>query len=314
MKSKVSYISSFIFTILLVFSIIASVGCLTAKKFATAENLIKITEEKNLTSVVHSELEKYFTEEYADTGIPADVYMKNISKEYLKMAINEKINYGFTILNGGNEKTHKGIPVNTDLNNSITEYFEKYAAETGYEIKDENDKYYEKLAITKNNAEEAIEVYCDIYKFNALVKHGIIGKIKPLYTKLPTLTIISIGLSAFLALMLLVCNFKRIKDALYWSGTAFLCSGIFGAVPCIYLLETNYFSAFSIKQPQIFTAYTTAMELFTRSFMKNSILLIISAVLFFIIFSVCTAVFGKSVASENSKSENNEAKSCKNNK
>ena len=294
MKSKGSYISSFIVTLLLVFSLLASIGCLTAKKFATADNLIKLTEQKNLSSVVNKELEKYFTEKYADTGIPAEIYMKNISDEYLKMAISEKIYYGFAVLNGENEKMHQGIPANTDLEKSITEYYENYADETDYEIKDENDPYYQKLAKSKNEAFKVIEEYCDVYKLNALVNHGILKKVKPIYVKLPTLSIICLGASAFLALLLLVCNFKRTKDALYWLGTAFLCSGIFGLIPCLYLLKSNYFAAFSIKQAQIFTAYTTAMETFTQAFMKSSIILIAAAVLFYIIFSICSAFSAKS--------------------
>ncbi len=303
MKSKGSYISSFIVTLLLVFSLLASMGCLTAKKFATADNLIKLTEQKNLSSVVNKELEKYFTEKYADTGIPAEIYMKNISDEYLKMAINKKINYGFAVLLGENVKMPEGIPANTDLEKSITEYYENYADETDYEIKDENDPYYQKLAKSKNEAFKVIEEYCDVYKLNALVNHGILKKVKPIYAKLPTLSIICLGASAFLALLLLVCNFKRTKDALYWIATALLCSGIFAVIPCVYLLSTDYFSAFSIKQPQIYTAYTTAMKLFTENFMKNSILLIATAVLFYIVFSVCSAVSGKSAKGKADNSE-----------
>lgn len=308
MKSKGSYISSFIVTLLLVFCLIASIGCLTVKKFGTADNLIKLTEQKNLSSVVSKELEKYFTERYADTGIPADVYMKNISDEYLKMVISEKIYYGFAVLNGENEKMHEGIPVNTALENNITGYYVNYAAETDYEIKDENDPFYKKLAKSLNEAKQVIEEYCDVYKFNALVNHGILKKVKPIYAMLPTLSIICIGASAFLALLLLVCNFKRIKDALYWLGTAFLCSGIFGLIPCIYLLSTDYFAAFSIKQAQIFTAYTTAMETFTNAFMKNSIVLIIAAVLFYIIFGICSAFGSKSEKEAVEKTDDNTGK------
>ena len=303
MKSKGSYISSFIVTLLLVFSVLASVGCLTVKKFVTADNLIKLTEQKNLSSIVSKELEKYFTEKYADTGIPAEIYMNNISDEYLKMTISQKIYYGFAVLNGANEKMYESIPANTDLEKSITEYYETYADETDYEIKDENDPYYQKLAKSKNDAFKVIEEYCDVYKLNALVNHGILKKVHPIYIKLPTLSIICLGASAFLALLLLVCNFKRIKDALYWIGTALLCSGVFGAVPCIYLLKTDYFSAFSIKQPQIYTAYTTSMEVFTENFMKNSVMLIAAAVLIYIVFSVCSAVSGKSKKAEPDKSE-----------
>ena len=94
MKSKGSYISSFIITLIFVFTLIASVGCITADKFASSQNLLKLTEEKEINNVVHKELEKYFSEKYADTGIPVEVHMKSINQEYLSMVIKNRIDYG----------------------------------------------------------------------------------------------------------------------------------------------------------------------------------------------------------------------------
>ncbi|MBR6580220.1 MAG: hypothetical protein IKK66_02885 [Ruminococcus sp.] len=305
MRSTGSYISSFIVTLLLVFTLIASAGCITADKFATKENLINLTEEKDISSIVHKELNKYFTEKYAETGIPADVYMKHISVDYLQSVVNDKIDYGFTALNGGDTSGFAEIPQNTDLDESIKAYFEEYAKTTGYEIKDENDKYYTKLANVNKKAYSAIEEYCDVYKFNALVKHGIIKKVKPLYAKLPIIKIVCLGASAFLALVLLICNFKRIKDALYWIGTAAVSAGILGCIPCIYLLNTDYFAAFSIKQAQIYTSYTTAMKTFTEDFLTACIILVIAALILYVLYGIFSALCGKSRINDKTSEKNN---------
>lgn len=289
MKSATSYIGSFIFTLLLVFSIIASVGCFTADKFATEQSLINLAEENKISSIVHKEIEKHFTQKYADSGIPAEVYMNSISDEYLRIVIKQKISYGFAELNGQDSSGFKDIPENNELDNSISAYFEEYAEKTGYEIKDENDKYYSKLAAARKNAKTAIEEYCDIFKFNALVKHGIIKKIRPVFIKLETIKIICIGISAFLTLILLVCNFKRIKDALYWIGTGLLCAGLLGAAPCIYLLKTDYFSSFTIKQAQIYTSYTTAMTSFTENVLFAFVGLIAAAGAVYILYGIVSA-------------------------
>lgn len=307
MRSAGSYISSFIVTLLLVFTLIASAGCITAERFATKENLINLTEEKDISNIVHKELNKYFSEKYAETGIPADVYMEHITVEYLQSVINDKIDYGFTALNGGDTSGFAEIPQNTALDESIKSYFEEYAETTGYEIKDENDKYYTKLANAKKKAYSAIEEYCDVYKFNALVKHGIIPKVKPLYAKLPIIKIVCLGASAFFALVLLICNFKKIKDALYWIGTAALSAGTLGCIPCIYLLNTDYFSAFSIKQAQIYTSYTSAMKEVTENLLTACVLLIISALVLYILYGIISAFCRKSDKTKAEAEKNNSA-------
>lgn len=308
MKSALSYIFSFIISLLLIFSLIGSVGCITAGNFATKKNLLELAEINELNSVAYKELNKYFTEKYAETGIPADVYMSSLSEDYLGQVIEDKINYGFTVLETG-DAVYSGIPANADLEKSITSFFENYASETGYNISDENDPYYSKLATAKKQASAAIEEYCDVFKFNALVKHGIIQKVKPLYTKLPIITIICLGVSAFLILLLLVCNFKRVRDSVYWIASAAVSAGILGCIPCVYMLNTDYFSAFTIKQAQIYTAYTSAMKLFTQNILTGCVCLVIAAIVLYAVYSVFSAMSRKDRESA-SKKENSSAESA----
>ncbi len=300
MKSALSYIFSFIISILLIFTLIGSVGCITVGNFATKENLTELAEINDLSSIAYKELNKYFTEKYAETGIPADVYMSTLSEEYLGQVIEDKINYGFMALETGNA-VYDGIPVNSALEKSITSFFENYASETDYKITDENDPYYAKLAAVKKNASVVIEEYCDVFKFNALVKHGVIQKVKPLYTKLPIITIICLGVSAFLILLLLVCNFKRVRDSVYWIASAAVSAGILGCIPCVYMLNTDYFSAFTIKQAQIYTAYTSAMKLFTQNILTGCVCLVIAAIVLYAVYSVFSAMSGKNKESSAEK-------------
>ncbi len=286
MRNAVSYITSFIVTLLLVFAFIGSAGCITAENFATEESLISLTEDKKISLVAQKELNKYFTEQYAETGIPADVYTGCLTEEYLQSVIDNKISYGFLILNGGSSKEYKGIPANEEMEKSIDEFYASYAKSNDYKIKDENDPYYEKLANTKKKANQAIEQYCDVFKFNALVKHGVMGKVKPIFNALSTITIVCFGVAAFLILLLLLCNCKRVKDSIYWIATASLSAGILGCIPCFYLLNTDFFASFAIKQAQIYTAYTSAMETVTYNFFTVCITFIAIAVVLYILYGI----------------------------
>ncbi|MBO5162968.1 MAG: hypothetical protein J6B75_00775 [Ruminococcus sp.] len=292
MKSAGSYISSFIASVLLIFALIGSVGCIAADSFLTQKRLTELTEEKEVSGLVYKELDKFFSEQYAVTGIPANIYMDALDDEYLQEIINEKIRFGFMRL--GNSDYISPEFSNEKLDTSITDFYKEYAQSINYEIKNENDPYYAKLKSAKENAHKVILQYCDVYKFSSLDEHGVLRKVSPIYSNLTTMKIMCIGASAILALVLVVCNFKRTKDTLYWIGASALSAGVLGGVPCIYLINTDYFSAFTIKQSQIYTSYTSAMRTFTSSFLTACCILAASAVVLFILYGIFSALSRKS--------------------
>lgn len=292
MKNAGSYISSFIVSILLVFALIGSAGCIAADNFFTEKRLTELTEENDVSGLVYKELDKFFSEQYAVTGIPANVYMDAVDEVYLKGIISENIKFGFMRL--GNNDYLSSEFSNEKLETSITDFYKEYAQSINYEIKNENDPYYAKLKSAKEAAYKVIRQYCDVYKFTSLDEHGVLKKISPIYSNLTTMKILCIGASAILALILVVCNFKRTKDTLYWLGASALSAGLLGGVPCIYLINTDYFSAFTIKQSQIYTAYTSAMRSFTGSFLTACCILAISAAVLFVIYGIFSALSGKS--------------------
>lgn len=292
MKSAGSYISSFIVSVLLVFAFIGSAGCIVADNFFTEKRLTELTEENEVSGLVYKELDKFFSEQYAVTGIPKNVYMDAVDEDYLKKLINEKIKYGFMHL--GNSDYLSPEFSNEKLETSITDFYKEYAKSINYEIKNENDPYYAKLKSAKEDAYKVIWQYCDVYKFTSLEEHGVLSKIHPIYSNLTTMKILCIGASALLALILVVCNFKRTKDTLYWLGASAISAGVLGGIPCIYLINTDYFSAFTIKQAQIYTAYTSAMRTFTSNFLTVCCILAVSSVVLFVLYGIFSALSEKS--------------------
>lgn len=57
-------------------------------------------------------------------------------------------------------------------------------------------------------------------------------------------------------------------------------------MPSIYLISTRYFNAFSIKQPQIFAAYTGAMFKLTEAFMAASIAVCAAGITLLVLYAV----------------------------
>lgn len=282
MKNAVSYVFSFIVSILLVFLTLASLICLTVRSYANPENKIKqIVQEENISHVVYTELEKYYSEKYNTTGIPADVYMNAIDEEYLNNLIINKISEFFAYLNL--ELFEALDPRNEKLDMALSSFYSDYADSIGAE---KDAKYDEKLSDAKANAYKVIEDYCDVYKFKAMENHGILNKLIPVYKKLPMITGISLIAVAVLLLILFLVNLKSKSAFLYWSGISAVISGIIGAVPCIWLTATDFFSAFTIKQAHIYTAYTSTMTAVTQSFMTASIVTASVGVVLVIIYAV----------------------------
>lgn len=268
MKNAVSYVFSFIVSILLIFLTLVSLICLTARSYANPENRIKqIVKEQNISHTVYTELEKYYSERYNTTGIPADIYMNAIDEEYLNNLIMNKIGEGFAALNL--ERYEPLDPRNEKLDTALSNFYSEYADSIGAE---KDAKYDEKLSDAKSNAYKIIVEYCDIYKINAMNKHGILRKLSPVYTKLPMITGISLIVVTVLLLILFIINLKSKLVFLYWTGISAIISGIIGAVPCIWLKATDFFSSFTIKQAQIYTAYTSTMNDITQNFMTASII------------------------------------------
>lgn len=267
MKKLSAYIPSLLISILLVILMICSVGIVIADINFNADRTVTLSEKKKISEKASAHLSSKIRESSGASGIPSDIYLKNLDKKYIQSVINAYINSGYDILKSG-KRMDIEIPKNMKMEKALDDFFNTMADETGYE---KNDDFYNKLENTKKNAYQLIGESCDIYKFAALEKHGVLTPASKIYRMRPLLTFASVGGAALMILFLIFINRKEKKTVLYWTGISAAIAGTIGMVPSIYLLSTDYFNAFSIKQPQIFAAYTGAMFKLTEAFMAASI-------------------------------------------
>lgn len=284
MKKVTAYLPSLILSIILVLCFIASVAVIIVDINVTENNAVSLAEKQELTSKSMAQIEKSFKEKSGSTGIPASVYTDAIDDKYLKEVIEIYITKAFKLftepeLEGGYDPS---VP-NSKLESSIDAFFNEQAEKNGYE---KDEAFLKTLEATKKNAYKIIGNNCDVYKLSSLYKHGAIPKISKLYKMRPLLTFASSGAVVLLILFLLAINRKDKKVFLYWTGISAVISGVIGTVPSAYLLATKYFNAFSIKQPQVFAAYTGAMYKITEAFMASSIALIVVGISIIVLYAV----------------------------
>lgn len=290
MKKAASYIASIILSVLLVFCLLIASGASAAKLCGSEKVFKQLATSEQLDVSVSSELERYFMDRSSATGIPADVYMSAIDTEFLRGVIGQTIDSGFERLRGG--ETALPIEVsNTELDASIENFFNDYADSIGYK---KDDNFNKKLKATKKGAYSIITEYCDVYKFAALDSHGVLARLSRIYTRLDLILVCSLVSVIVLLILLLLANLKAKRDTLYWTGISAVISGIMGIAPCAYLLATDYFSSFAIKQPQIFTAYTRTLKLVTNTFMYISVAAALAGLLLIVIYIVSRAFKSKS--------------------
>lgn len=282
MKKPVSYIPSLIVSVILVFTIIATSALLLMDINATPSKLKNLAQKNNIESKVYSELEKYFTDKYNSTGIPAEVYMAPIDQEYIRSFEEAIIDSAFEAVDG-NGVMSAVRPQNKALENSIDTFFNDFADKNNYE-KDEN--FDLKLSNTKDNAYLTISSFCDVYKFSAMSSKGILKKAARLYSNRLILTAAAIGFNIFLIVLLIIINRKKRMTAMYWCGISAMIAGIIGAVPSIYLIATRYYDSFSIKQAAVFTAFTSAMYKLTEAFAAIQIALIVLGLATAVIYGI----------------------------
>lgn len=283
MKKVKTYLPSLILSIILVLCFIASVAVIIVDINITDKNAISLAEKKELALKSISQIEKNFKEKSGSTGIPASIYTDAIDDEYIDDVIESYINYAFKLLIDPQLKDDNPLILNSELEASIDAFFNEQAEKNKYE---KDELFVKKLEATKKNAYKIIGNNCDVYKVSSLYNHGAFLKISKIYKMRPLLTFASTGAVVLLILFLLAVNRKDKKVCLYWTGISAIISGVIGTVPSAYLLSAKYFNAFSIKQPQVFAAYTGAMYKITEAFMAASIALIVVGISVTVLYAV----------------------------
>lgn len=267
MKKTSSYLLSLITSVFLVFMLTASSFVLLIDINASPKNLKDLAVKNELSSKIYDDINKYYSEKYNTSGIPADVYMSALSETYINSFVNAYIDSAFDSLEN-NKKMVVNYPENKKLEENIDAFFNNFAEENNYQ---KDDKFELKLRNTKENCYSAIGSYCDVYKFSAMNDHGILPKLAKLYSRRVVCTAAVLITTFILILLLIAFNHKKKITVMYWCGVSAFVSSMIGGLPSIYLNFTKYYDSFSIKQAPVFTAFTSAMYKFTEAFIATNI-------------------------------------------
>lgn len=281
MNRASTYLFSLFLSVLLVFSILGASLSGIIQYSVTADMAITLSQENALEQTVYDSLDKYYKDRYYTTGIPAEVYMDNIELNWIRELIESNISDGFELING-HEPFNKTVS-NDALESSIRTFFSDYADSVGAKKDAEYEKKVDKAI---ENAYTVINSTCDVFKIRALQSHGVFSKISSVFTKIPIATMLMVSAALVLILLLMLFNHRDTSYVLYWAGVSAIVAGIIGAVPFTYLMVTKYFDSFSIKQPQIYTAYTSAMYKFTSSAIAAMIAVIAIGIAILVLYSV----------------------------
>ena len=244
-----------ILSILLVFSLLGTVGCAVGiSVLHSPSQLISQMHKQNAGQKVYDSLQTRFTTDYNTTAVPANVYMDAISVDWLEQCMEQKL----TALYGADSD----LLDFSALESSITDYFEKYAEENHY-VKD--DTYNEKLQETIDNGEKIISDATDLLRKDTLQKAGYLSKLE----KLRTLTFAGAGVCGVLTVLLLVL----LRNS-YWIGTGCFGAGALLTVGAGVVFGTGVIHRFVLKEAAVYAVVTGTMTALTTAVLVAGIVLL----------------------------------------
>ena len=277
-----TYITSVIISVLMIFCFLGGAAALITDINVTAPKTVKLAENEKIDDKVMTSIDKYYREKANSTGIPATVFTDNISREYVREQMKIYIDATYDVLENGGKFSAEPSE-NAELEAAIDKFFNDYADDTGYE---KDAQFEKKLENTKKNAYKTVGDYCDIFKVGSMESHGLLNKLSKIYSRRYPLTIAVCGCGTMFIVLLLILHRRNKKELLYWCGISAVISGIMGTVPCMYLISTKYYDSFSIKQPQVFAAYTKSLYTITEAYMAACIAIAAIGICMIVIYAV----------------------------
>ena len=280
MKSLGRYLVSLFLSVVMVFVSIAAIAALVLTVNVTSSKLCKMSDDSNLPEVGMDEIGKYYKNKYTTTGIPAEVYTNAITKEDISAEIGRNIVSGFySMEKESSESSQLSLP---ELENSISDFFDNYAAENGFS---DTEKLEARKQSEIKSAYKVISNQCDVFRFNSLKEHGVLGKLKVYpYRRVGVVSLLCASL--LIMVIFLAVNHKEKPAMLYWTGISEIIAGIFTAVPAAVFLSSGKLSAFTIKQPQIFTAYTSEIHAIATAFLAAGLAVLVVGIAFIILYKI----------------------------
>lgn len=265
----VNILLSIMASFLLVFAVIISyAGYLAGNIVSSPQFCISQIEEQQILQKVYDSLKSKLDLRYNSTAIPSEVYLNAITPEWLDSSIKEQVSSSYEQFDNPNA-TYS--PDYTALEQSLTEYFEKYAGENNI-LKDE--VYEKKLADTITEAKSLVNSSYDVYKLETMKKANIWNKVKKardIVSKALPLCIIAMAILILILILL--------KNPIYWIGVSLFADGIILTIPTAWILSSSFIMRFSIKDPAIYSVVTGAMTSVTETVMTTGIIMTIISII-----------------------------------
>jgi hypothetical protein len=261
MKKLNHYTLNLIASVVLALIVIALSLVMFAKtKGLDPEFYSSVTRSENVADTVYSSIEKFFSDNYASSGIPSEVYMDKIDKEEIQELIDLKIEDTISQIKGENV-SGSGYDI-SQVEESITSYFEEFAEENNVEI---NDSFKEQLENTVSSACSEIEGQSDVFMTEYMDKAGVIQKANKLYSILTPAAAVLAAAAVLIILIMIILSRKNISGAFYWLAVSGFCASVVTAVPCLILKFSNYFSRLVIRTDYVYQAVTGTLKAFVDS-------------------------------------------------
>ncbi|WP_303790859.1 hypothetical protein [Ruminococcus flavefaciens] len=267
MKSKIRSVLSVLVCIILVFVIIGTTGAIMADKLYTAQYFRDQIDKTNTYQNAYNAMIKEFSDNYSVSNIPVEVYEKSFTKEWMRNAIDEKINSTF-------EEREADIDCSA-VEKNITEYFEDYAHEA-HVMKDET--YDKKLAESIMYAEKTAMNVADVYSLDVMKRAGITAKVSSYVELARKYMYPCIGLAIILLIILMI-----LRRPVYWGGTALFASGVLMTVPTAVVLMNDMIQRFSLKNYMTYNLVTGVLETVTKNAMITGIVMLLIGLVMIII-------------------------------
>ena len=277
------YFPKILLTFLLIFLLIGTeLSLLAHQSFLTYKAFETVTVQQHLDEKAYTAVENYFKSRANSTGIPAEVYLNAITQENMKQGILSSVSEAFDYLHH-DVKTYAFTMDFTALEASVTEFFNQYAEENGYQ---KDEVFQQKVQANIQEAEAKILYIADTFKFGTVAEHGWLTKLRQfldIFKKIMTVLCISTGV---ILILLLLCCKENFSELFYWLGLTGVISGLLISVPCLYLLGTDYFSGFVVKDAQIFSAVVGYLQYMTHQISTAFLITGITGIIFLILFGI----------------------------
>jgi len=278
------YFPKIILTFLMIFLLIGTeLSILIQHKALTSQTFESIVSQQALDEKSYSALESYFKSRANSTGIPADVYLNAISQEEIRQGILSSISEAVEHMHS---HIGDGFVISmdfTELETSVTEFFNQYADENNYQ---KDEIFNQKVQANIQEAEEKILYTVDTFKFRTIYEHGWFDTIRKFLDIFRTVMTVLCICTAVILILLILCCKGDFSELLYWLGLSELISSLLVSVPCLYLVKSNYFSGFVVKDIQIYAAVTGYLNYITNRISVAFMITGITGIIFLIIFAV----------------------------